>query len=62
MYLGNLLEATCDILVKYGVLKDDNSDIASSHDGSWVLKRQEKPRVEIEITALVEENGGDYEQ
>lgn len=50
--LLNLLEATCDILVKYGVLKDDDSEIAYSHDGSRVFKRQENPRVEIEITEV----------
>lgn len=53
--LVNLLEATCDILVKYGVLKDDNSDIAYSHDGSCVIKRQQNPRVEIEITEANQE-------
>ena len=50
--LTNLLEATDDILVKYGVLKDDNSDIVFSHDGSRVFKRQENPRVEIEVTEV----------
>lgn len=50
--LGNLLAATCDILVKYGVLRDDNSDIAYSHDGSRVFKGRENPRVEIEITEV----------
>ena len=48
--LANLLEATCDMLVKYGVLKDDCSEIAASHDGSEVLYDREHPRVEIEIT------------
>lgn len=47
--LVNLLEATDDILVKYGVLKDDNSEIVLSHDGSRVRYDKDNPRVEIEI-------------
>ena len=48
--LVNLLEATCDILVHYGALADDNSKIVVSHDGSRVRWDKENPRVEIEIT------------
>lgn len=47
--LVNLLEATDDILVKYGVLQDDNSQIIVSHDGSRVFYDKEKPRTEIYI-------------
>lgn len=47
--LTNLLEATDDILVHYGVIKDDNSTILVSHDGSRVYYDKENPRVEIEI-------------
>jgi Holliday junction resolvase RusA-like endonuclease len=47
--LANLLEATCDILVKAGVIADDNSRIVASHDGSWVDYDKENPRVEIMI-------------
>lgn len=47
--LTNLLNATCDILVEAGVLKDDNSKIVASHDGSRVLYDKENPRVEIYI-------------
>lgn len=47
--LSNLLEATLDILVKAGVLADDNSEIVASHDGSRVRYDKEYPRVEIEI-------------
>lgn len=47
--LVNLLEATCDILVRYGVLVDDNCDIVASHDGSRRLFDKQNPRVEIEI-------------
>lgn len=50
--LVNLLEATCDILVKARVFKDDNSQIIVSHDGSKVLFDKNQPRVEINIVEL----------
>lgn len=49
--LPNLLEATDDMLVKYGVLADDNRKIVASHDGSRVFySPTSKPRVEITIS------------
>jgi len=53
--LCNLLAATCDILVKYGVIEDDNFTIVVGHDGSRVLYDKENPRVEVIITEV--ENG-----
>lgn len=50
--LLNLLAATLDILVNAGVLKDDDSEIAFSHDGSHVVKKSKKPRTEIEISEV----------
>lgn len=50
--LCNLLEATCDILVKAGVLADDNSNIVAGHDGSRVEYDKGNPRAEIEIGEL----------
>lgn len=47
--LTNLLNATNDILVDCGVLKDDNSQIIVSHDGSRVLYDKKNPIVEIFI-------------
>lgn len=47
--LVNLEEATLDILVKAGVLADDNSNIVASMDGSRVLYDKDNPRVEVEI-------------
>ena len=47
--LSNLISATCDVLVHYGVLKDDNCTIVESHDGSRVKYDKESPRVEITI-------------
>ena len=48
--ITNLLQATCDILVKYGVLEDDNYSIVSSFNGTKASYDKENPRVEIEIT------------
>lgn len=52
--LVNLLEATCDILVKAGVLADDCAAVVAGHDGSRVLLDRQRPRVEIEITGMEE--------
>lgn len=52
--LTNLLEAIDDILVKAGVLADDNSTIVASHDGSRVLYDKENPRTEIVITSYTD--------
>lgn len=49
--LSNLHEALQDILVKYGVLADDNYTIVESHDGSRVEIDKENPRTEVEITS-----------
>lgn len=50
--LVNLLQATCDILVHYGILIDDNSNYVVGFDGSRVLYDKENPRTEIEITEI----------
>ncbi len=47
--LVNLLNATCDILVKHGVLADDNSNIVCSVDGSRVHYDRDNPRTEVTI-------------
>ncbi len=52
--LLNVLNATADILVDYGVLEDDNRNIVYSTDGSKVLYDKENPRVEVEILELEE--------
>lgn len=46
----NLEAAIDDLLVSAGVLKDDNSRIIVSHDGSRVRYDPIRPRVEIRIT------------
>lgn len=46
----NLESALLDILVKAGVLTDDNSHIVFSTDGSRVRYSKEDPRTEVMIT------------
>ena len=48
--ITNLLNATQDILVKYGVIEDDNFKIVESIDGSRIKYDKENPRTEITIT------------
>ena len=48
--LVNLQEALLDILVKAQVLKDDDSSIVESMDGSRVFYDKENPRTEVTIT------------
>ena len=56
--LVNLQEATLDILVKYGVLEDDNCNIVVSMDGSRVEYDKDEPRTEVIIEYL---GGDEYE-
>ena len=51
----NLYEALDDILVKNGVLKDDDRKIIRSRDGSRVLYDKAAPRSEIYIYPYREE-------
>lgn len=48
--LTNLLEAIDDVMVKAGLLADDNADVVQSHDGSRVFYDKANPRTEIYIT------------
>lgn len=50
--LVNLQEATLDVLVKYGVILDDNVNIVASMDGSKVLYDKDYPRTEIDIDLI----------
>lgn len=50
--LTNLLEAVDDVLVKAGVIADDNSDIVAGHDGSRVYVDRANPRTEITISKM----------
>lgn len=52
--LVGLEQATNDLLVKAGVLKDDNTKVVATHDGSCVYVDKANPRVEIEIRSKVE--------
>lgn len=51
----NLESALLDVLVKYKVLQDDNSNIVVSTDGSRVLFDKENPRTEIYIERIKNE-------
>ena len=53
--LVNLLECICDVLVKYGILEDDNYKIIVGHDGSRVYVDRDNPRTEIIITEAEED-------
>lgn len=46
---NNLIEATDDILVRAGIIADDNYSIVRDHDGSRVKIDRNAPRVEIRI-------------
>lgn len=48
----NLLAAIDDILVKYGIIADDNRDVVSGHCGSRVYYDKDSPRTEIVITTV----------
>ena len=54
--LVNLLQATCDILVKAGIIEDDSSKVIAGHDGSRVLYDKENPRVEITLSEVSNES------
>jgi Holliday junction resolvase RusA-like endonuclease len=47
--LKNMLEAIDDVMVKAGLLEDDNYTIIESHDGSRVLYDKDNPRTEVYI-------------
>lgn len=50
--LTNLLEAIDDILVKTGLLADDNYTIIEAHDGSRVYHSKNLPRTEVYIERI----------
>ena len=50
--LTNLLEALDDVLVKAGIIEDDNYNIIAGHDGSRVHYDKENPRTEFIITQM----------
>lgn len=52
--ITNLLQAICDILVKYKFIEDDNYSIIASMDGTRVFYDKENPRTEIYITKKID--------
>jgi Holliday junction resolvase RusA-like endonuclease len=59
--LTNHLESIDDVMVKAGLLKDDNYKILASHDGSRVLVDKKNPRTEVEITRIPTERRKEIE-
>jgi len=53
--LTNLLEAIDDVMVKAGLLADDDYTIIESHDGSRVFIDKGRPRTEVFIEAVTRE-------
>lgn len=53
--LTNLLEAIDDVMVKTGLLADDDYTIIESHDGSRVYHDKVNPRTEVYIQERFEE-------
>lgn len=47
--LGNLVVCADDLLVKFGVIADDNYHVIIGHDGSRVFIDKDNPRTEITI-------------
>lgn len=58
----NLYEALDDILVKSGILIDDNINIIRSRDGSRVTYDKENPRAEIYIYRYEEEENSELQK
>lgn len=52
---ANLNSALHDILVKYGILLDDNRDIIASTDGTRTYLDKENPRTEVYIEEYEEQ-------
>ena len=50
--LCNCLEAICDVLTHYNVVKDDCYTIIESHDGSRCGVDKEFPRTEVTIRSI----------
>lgn len=48
--ITNLLQAICDIMVKYKVISDDNYNIIASFDGTRAYYDKENPRTIVEIS------------
>jgi Holliday junction resolvase RusA-like endonuclease len=50
--LVGYLQAIQDALVKAGILKDDNTNIVTTVNGSEVHHDKNNPRIEVEIEAI----------
>lgn len=52
--LTNMLEAIDDVMVRAGLLADDNYTIIQSHDGSRIMHDKERPRTEVYIELITD--------
>ena len=52
--LTNMLEAIDDIMVRAGLLEDDNYTVIASHDGSRAFYDKDAPRTEVIISQMEE--------
>lgn len=50
--LTNLENAIADILVKYGVIADDNANILAGWDGSRIIYEKGREEIILEITKM----------
>lgn len=50
--LTNMLEAIDDVMVRAGLLSDDDYTVIEGHDGSRVFYDKENPRTEVVITPM----------
>ncbi len=57
--LVNMQEALLDVMVKAGLLADDNYTIVQSMDGSRVMYDKINPRTEVEIIPIDERDNDD---
>lgn len=54
--IANFVNAIQDILVKFGVLKDDNSNIVKSLDGTRIIYEEGRQEIVIEIIKYEKDN------
>ena len=59
--LTNLENALADIMIKYGVIEDDNYNIVAGWDGSRIIYEKGKEEIIIEIEELTNDNRQDLQ-
>lgn len=59
--LTNLENALADIMIKYGVIEDDNYNIVAGWDGSRIIYEKGKEEIIIEIEEITNDNRQDLQ-